>query len=664
MRIYLADLSYDQGGSLTPVPLNAGYIAAYASSEFGGSIDISIFKSPQSLLDAIDQAAPDILGLSCYIWNDGLNKFVANYAKQRSPNTLVAVGGPNFRTDPDSVRDHLVQSPSFDYCVLFAGEIPFANLVRNFIDKRPEDRRRGAKIEGCFSLSGKGELVGQSYVSPSKDLDYLPSPYLGGFLDPFLEVGHTPMFETNRGCPYHCTFCVWGISALTKLRQFSLERVRGELDYVESLGLEMPEWRFADANFGILKRDSTIAEYVRDIYDRNPKSFPYVDVWWAKNPTKTMVDVARALGNLTTGYVAFQSLDPDVLDAIERSNISTDKLFGFIKDIRPYVSDIHTDLLVGLPLETYESNLSSYRQALKFGFTSIGGGEVRMLPGSEMDRDDQRKKYGLMTKWRVSAGDVGHWRGEFVFELEEAIRGTNTMTEDEMIDLRVVRSILYGSATLGHLVPVMAAVRATDIDFVSIIAHLVRDDDVAPSLSAVISQLKTIAQEEFFDTEAAALEYFTDPSNATRILENPPVKINLWFVSMLVLNREAGREFDDYIERMLVEAGIAAITASELMELSRQSRTLEVEIYDGAHPTNVVRVSDETRCLLAEGEWIAKDNAGDIVLEIDSHQLASVQRWLNDRKPLGLPDVTSFWETHSSALMRPATAQTPSEALS
>lgn len=654
MRIYLADLNYDQGRPLAPVPLNAGYIAAYASAEFQDLLDISLFKSPAALLEALDHAAPDILGLSGYIWNNRLNNFVADYAKKQSPNTIVVVGGPNFRTDPESIRSLFVQSPDIDYCVLFAGEIPFANLIRHFINRNPEDRRRGAEIEGCFTLSDKGQLIGQLYTDPRKELDYLPSPYLTGFLDPFLKAGHTPLFETNRGCPYHCTFCVWGISALTKLRQFSLERVLAEFDYVENLDLEMPEWRLADANFGILKRDAMIARYIRDIYDRNPKSFSYVDVWWGKNPTRTMVDVARALGNLTMGYVAFQSLDPDVLDAIERSNISTDRLIEFIKDIRPHVSNIHTDLLVGLPKETYESNLSSYRQAIKLGFTSIGGGEVRMLPGSAMDTDVQRDKFGLMTKWRVSAADVGHWRGEIVFELEEAVRGTNAMSEDEMIDLRVIRSILYGSAHLGYLTPVIAATRAADIDFVGIIARLVRDRDVAPNVSALIDQLKVMAREEFFDTEAAARVYFADPVNAKNLLENPPVKFNFLFVSTLVHNQEAGREFGEFIERMLVEAGFPAPTASELIAFCKASLTLDAAIYGAARPTHVVPVSDETRGLLVDGGWLPEGSTGDIVLEIDPHRLVSIQHWLDERQPLTFSDVTQFWEVFSFSSMRPA----------
>lgn len=74
-----------------------------------------------------------------------------------------------------------------------------------------------------------------------------------------------------------------------------------------------------------------------------------------------MTDIAKSLQTLTMGYIAFQSLDEKVLSAIKRTNISTERLINFVDEIKKYANTIHTDLLVGLPLETYESNLSSYR---------------------------------------------------------------------------------------------------------------------------------------------------------------------------------------------------------------------------------------------------------------------------------------------------------------
>ena len=94
MLIYLADLFHDSVRGVSTVPLNVGYIAAYAKARFADSIDIRLFKRPGDLLDAIDARPPDVLGLSNYMWNLRLNGYVGRYAKTRHPACTVAMGGP------------------------------------------------------------------------------------------------------------------------------------------------------------------------------------------------------------------------------------------------------------------------------------------------------------------------------------------------------------------------------------------------------------------------------------------------------------------------------------------------------------------------------------------------------------------------------------------
>ena len=139
-------------------------------------------------------------------------------------------------------------------------------------------------------------------------------------LDPFLEKSFSPLFETNRGCPYSCSFCVWGISELNKMRIFNIDKVIDEFNYVIKKFPHHLLWTLSDANFGILKRDIFLSKKLREIADKT-KTPKKVLIWWSKNTFKRNMEVSDILGDLSVAYVAFQSLDPLVLKHIDRSNI-------------------------------------------------------------------------------------------------------------------------------------------------------------------------------------------------------------------------------------------------------------------------------------------------------------------------------------------------------
>jgi len=648
MLIYLTDILYDQRAPQSPVPLNVGYVAAYADKIFNKEVEILLFKSPQKLIDSINKRPPDILGMSNYIWNGKLNKFVIQYARTRSPNLIVAMGGPNFRTDPDDIKSYLIKNKEVDYVMLFAGEIPFSNLVKTMKIKSPEKRKKGLFIEGCYTISNTNNLIGNTFNGKEKNLDYLPSPYLSGRLDSFLKDNYLPIFETNRGCPYTCSFCVWGAHALGKLKQFSDERVFSELKYVYDLNLSQPQWLFADANFGILKRDAIIAARLRKMHEARPSAFAYLDLFWAKNPTPTMTEIAKNLQTLTMGYVAFQSLDENVLAAIKRTNISTEHLLKFVNEIKGYVKTIHTDLLVGLPLETFESNLASYRKAIRHGFSSIGGGEVRMLPGSAMDSKEQRKQFGLKTKFRISASDVGIWNKKTVFELEEVIRETSHMKEKDMIRLRIVRAILYSSVSLGYLIPAIVTTRKEEkYDLIGIISNItkVKKKDF-PILFSVIKEIKDLAQEEFFDTELEANQLMNDPNFVEKLIREPPIKLNQWLATKLAINRPLANEFDTYIKLSLIEKGMNSVIASDLLKLCKSVRLLDSVLDGNFVDKKNVEISKQThKFLVSVGYLLEKKENTVAKLSIDKSRLEIAKKYVENNKKLDFKYLSNFFGT-------------------
>src|SRR5712691_7051438 len=97
LRVYMGDLTHDTVVLVSDtIPINVGFIGAFASQRFGTDVEVSLFKYPQSLLDAIDAAPPDVVALSNYSWNSKLSERIARFVKERHPAAVTVQGGTNF----------------------------------------------------------------------------------------------------------------------------------------------------------------------------------------------------------------------------------------------------------------------------------------------------------------------------------------------------------------------------------------------------------------------------------------------------------------------------------------------------------------------------------------------------------------------------------------
>ena len=153
------------------------------------------------------------------------------------------------------------------------------------------------------------------------DLEVVPSPYLTGMFDHLVDHGGIWSIETNRGCPYGCTFCDWGSATLSRVRKFSMERISGELEWIASRGLDSVF--IADANFGMFKRDLDVARLFAEL--KRTHGFPRsVMATWAKNTTKHSLPIIaelRSAGIEAEVVMSFQTVDEPTLKIIDRKNL-------------------------------------------------------------------------------------------------------------------------------------------------------------------------------------------------------------------------------------------------------------------------------------------------------------------------------------------------------
>ncbi len=142
-------------------------------------------------------------------------------------------------------------------------------------------------------------------------------------------------WETNRGCPYQCTFCDWGSATFTKMRKWEESRLFKEIEWFAQN--KIPYIDCCDANFGIYQeRDLSLATKLKEeaLKTHYPEK---IRPAWAKNSSEKIIPIAKELqagGILGAVTLAVQSLDPDTLNIVKRANIKFDKFSDLVSEFR------------------------------------------------------------------------------------------------------------------------------------------------------------------------------------------------------------------------------------------------------------------------------------------------------------------------------------------
>ncbi|MBI1974282.1 MAG: B12-binding domain-containing radical SAM protein [Candidatus Zambryskibacteria bacterium] len=387
-----------------------------------------IRKEPEKIADEWDN--PSVLAFSSSMWNHELNLVLARLARERFPDSLIVFGGPHV---PDDHRAELFlkEHPFVDITVLSEGEITFAEVLKTLITSRDFSTVRGL----VFRDRSTGRIV-RTPDRPLVDINFLPSPYLSGLYDRALErrgdMEFQVIFETNRGCPFHCSFCAWG-NSITKVRFFNFERLAREIEW---LGEKEISFVFgADANFGMFPRDKEIAEMFAEVKRRysHPRSFR---VCYGKNATDRIYEVAQILetNHLTTGVtLSFQSTDPDTLKIIHRDNIKVDTYRELLKLYRRDGIRVYTELILGLPGETYESFKKGIEEVFQAGlYDQVGIFLCQVLPNTPMYDPEYVKLHGIETRCiELVETHASKRRPGEVAEYEDVVVATRSMPHPE-----------------------------------------------------------------------------------------------------------------------------------------------------------------------------------------------------------------------------------------
>ena len=348
----------------------------------------------EALDDITASERPGVLLLSTYIWSIGANLELAAEVKARSPRTIVIVGGPSAPKYEGDARDFLDRYPQIDVIVRGEGEVTVNDLLSTLdgdLDRLP----------ALAEVDGLTVRIGDSIVrTPDRerlaDLNSVPSPYLAGLFDHLPAEQGIWAVETNRGCPYGCTFCDWGSATKSRIRKFDMERVTAELDWISRHGVQAIF--VADANFGIFERDLDITRHVAALHAQRGAPTSFI-ASFAKNTTKYTVPIIRTLidaGLSGDVAIAFQTTDDETLDNISRSNIKIGTYDQLARDVRADGLPILADIMIALPGSTMETLKSDLQHCVDSDVTARVFGTM-VLPNSPMNDPEYRELHQIRT---------------------------------------------------------------------------------------------------------------------------------------------------------------------------------------------------------------------------------------------------------------------------
>lgn len=370
MRIVLAT----QHAHRAFIPLALMYLkASVAARGCCAADDVALLEfgddaTAAEMADALVAARPDLIGLSCYVWNIKTTMAAADLVRQRLPGVRIVLGGPEVGpVAAEVLRAH----PYVDVIVNSEGEVPFADIVEAWQAGQPLHGVPGI----CF-LGADGAIV-QTGAAPLEQLDDYPSPHLEKYLD---YTGRTVCIETQRGCVFKCNFCFYNKDYSLRNRRFALDRVKEEL--LSVLDQDVNEIYLMDPVFNL--NAARAKEICRFIAAHNPRRTPIHSEIWAE-----FVDDEMAALMSQAGFqfleVGLQTTDPTALATAER-RLRLERFNEGIAHLQRHHLSFELQLIYGLPGETRATFRESLNYAISLDPPILSVFRLMVLPGTELWR--------------------------------------------------------------------------------------------------------------------------------------------------------------------------------------------------------------------------------------------------------------------------------------
>ena len=467
-NLYLAQVNYQYGNN-TFLPYSVGRLWAHAkqSPEIVAAYELKEFlflrEDPIKLVNRLIN--PDVLGLSCYIWNWEWNMRLAQLVRFRYPKCLIVIGGPQVPNKAESFMRS--QHPlTTDICVHGEGEEAFTAVLKARISSNQYD-----PIPGLTLITGR---TGENCRSATPG--DLASPYLTGVFDKLMALPYDwhASQETNRGCCFSCTFCDWGSATFSKVREMRLDTIRREIDWFSKNKIDL--LYNCDANFGMLKQDEVITDMLVEAKAKTgfPNKFRAA---YSKKTTDRVYNIAKKLNDagMSKGVtLSFQSLNKETLDKVKRRNITNEVFGGLMEQYAKDGISTYSEIILGLPGETYDTFVDGICKLMELGqHEGINVYPCITLSNSEMADPVYRKLNKLKTVRTPIMLLHGTPVSNQITEYYDLIIETSTMSHEEWLNAFCFAWAVQTFHCLGLLRLVAIEANATGFIYRRFYEHLI-----------------------------------------------------------------------------------------------------------------------------------------------------------------------------------------------
>ena len=356
-------------------------LQAYAA-EYADHIvlkEYTINQQKDDIMRDIYLEHPDVVCVSCYIWNVSFVKELMADLTKILPDADFWAGGPEVSYDAEKF---LTENPEFKGVMVGEGEETFRELAGYYVEKNPQDLKDMTGI--CYK---DGEKIIHNGWRQIMDLSSIPFIYkdLSEFKNRII------YYESSRGCPFSCSYCLSSIDK--KLRFRDTETVKKELQFF--IDNKVPQVKFVDRTFNC-KHDHAMAiwKYINE-HDNGVTNFHF-EISADLLREEELQEMSTMRPGLIQLEIGVQSTNPDTIKAIHRT-MDFEKLKGIVDRIHSFGNiHQHLDLIAGLPYEDYDSFRHSFNDVYALKPQQLQLGFLKVLKGSHMM--EMCREYGIVYK--------------------------------------------------------------------------------------------------------------------------------------------------------------------------------------------------------------------------------------------------------------------------
>ena len=356
-------------------------LQAYAS-EYADHIvlkEYTINQLKDDIMRDIYLEHPDVVCVSCYIWNLSFVKELMADLIKILPGADFWAGGPEVSYDAEKF---LTENSEFKGVMVGEGEETFKELAGYYVEKNPQDLKNMTGI--CYR---DGDQIIHNGWRQIMDLSSIPFIYkdLSEFKNRII------YYESSRGCPFSCSYCLSSIDK--KLRFRDTETVKKELQFF--IDNKVPQVKFVDRTFNC-KHDHAMAiwKYINE-HDNGVTNFHF-EISADLLREEELQEMSTMRPGLIQLEIGVQSTNPDTIKAIHRT-MDFEKLKGIVDRIHSFGNiHQHLDLIAGLPYEDYDSFRHSFNDVYALKPQQLQLGFLKVLKGSHMM--EMCREYGIVYK--------------------------------------------------------------------------------------------------------------------------------------------------------------------------------------------------------------------------------------------------------------------------